>query len=57
MTNKNLINAWVKFLTEELQCYADQNGNRPCDNGVVCDRCMTDKVKKEFLRKLENNQK
>lgn len=53
MTNKNLINAWVKFLTEELHCYTDQNGNRPCDNGVVCDRCMTDKIKKEFLRRID----
>lgn len=23
-------------------CHADSNGNYPCDNGTMCDRCSAD---------------
>lgn len=38
MTEKN----WNEFLNQFFHCYEDENGNRPCDNGCVCDNCMTD---------------
>lgn len=53
MTNKKLLNTWDKFLAEELHCYADQNGNRPCDNGVMCDKCMTDEMIVNFRKKIK----
>ena len=49
MTNKKLINTWDEFLNVEFGCYADENGNRPCDNGALCDRCSDEKFYK-FLR-------
>lgn len=30
---------WERMLEEVYHCYADENGNRPCDNGALCDRC------------------
>ena len=48
MTNKQLINAWDEFLSVEFGCYADENGNRPCDNGALCDRCSDEKFYKFF---------
>lgn len=31
--------AWESYLAS-LGCYADEvTGNRPCDNGVLCDKC------------------
>lgn len=36
--NNNLYDA---FLNENF-CTCDECGNRPCDNGATCDRCMTD---------------
>lgn len=30
-----------QFLTTICHCSADCYGNRPCDNGAMCDRCMT----------------
>lgn len=41
MTNKEILAAWDKFLEDELGCYADEFGNRPCDtNEIVCDKCL-----------------
>ena len=34
-------NLYDQFLNENF-CGCDEVGNRPCDNGAVCDRCMTD---------------
>lgn len=31
---------WDKVLREYCHCYSDAVGNRPCDNGALCDRCM-----------------
>lgn len=36
--NNNLYDAFLN----EYFCACDEVGNRPCDNGVTCDRCMTD---------------
>lgn len=52
MVNNEIIDTWDKFLTDELKCYADENGNRPCDNGVKCDRCLDEKIYKKFREKI-----
>ena len=52
MTNKELIKAWEEFLRTEFGCYTDENGNRPCDNGVLCDRCSDEKFYKFFREKI-----
>ena len=52
MTNKQLIKAWDEFLNVEFGCYADENGNRPCDNGALCDRCSDEKLYKNFCEKI-----
>lgn len=31
---------WEAYLREVCHCYPDAFGNRPCDNGFPCDRCM-----------------
>lgn len=36
-------NLYDQFLNENF-CGCDDVGNRPCDNGAVCDRCMTDEA-------------
>lgn len=38
MTEKN----WNEFLNQFFHCYADEDGNRPCDN------CMTDEAIKNW---------
>ena len=52
MMNKKLINAWEEFLNTECGCYVDENGNRPCDNGALCDRCSDEKINKFFREKI-----
>ena len=52
MTTKQLIKAWDEFLNTEFGCYADENGNRPCDNGALCDRCSDEKINKFFREKI-----
>ena len=34
-----MIYLYSRYLSEICRCYADENGNRPCDNGAICDRC------------------
>lgn len=53
MTNKQLIKAWDEFLNTECGCYADEYGNRPCDNGALCDRCSDEKFYEKFREKIE----
>ena len=31
-----------EFLDRYCGCHEDAAGNRPCDNGHLCDDCMTD---------------
>lgn len=52
MTTKQLIEAWDEFLNVEFGCYADENGNRPCDNGALCDRCSDEKLYENFCKKI-----
>ena len=52
MTNKELIKAWEEFLRTEFGCYTDKNGNRPCDNGILCDRCSDEKTYEKFHEKI-----
>lgn len=52
MTNKKIIDTWDNFLVDELKCYADENGNHPCDNGAVCDRCSDEKIYENFRKKI-----
>lgn len=33
-----------RYLNEICHCYADENGKRPCDNGVICDRCECQEI-------------
>ena len=53
MTNKQLIKAWDEFLNVEFGCYADENGNHPCDNGALCDRCSDEKTYEEFYKQIK----
>ena len=39
METKNL-KKWTEYLEEVCNCWKDENGNRMCDNGVDCDRCV-----------------
>lgn len=52
MTNQKAIEAWDKVLREYCHCYADAVGNRPCDNGAICDRCMTKDVREVYRVEL-----
>lgn len=44
MTNKELFKLWEEFKAEQFNCYPDKEGNYPCDNGELCDRCCTDEA-------------
>ena len=44
--------AWEETLAETVGCYADEFGNRPCDNGCICDKCTADLVKQVYLSKI-----
>lgn len=52
MTNKKM--TYDQFISTYCGCKADHYGNRPCDYGMLCDKCMTEdmqnlweKIKKE----------
>ena len=55
MTNNKVINLWDKVLREYCHCYPDAVGNRPCDNGCLCDRCMSKDVKEIYNSLLKKN--
>ena len=48
--NKKL---WLETLRECCHCVPDEDGNMPCDNGVVCDRCYRPDVNAVYTAKLE----
>lgn len=52
-----MINTWEEFLNTECGCYTDENGNRPCDNGVQCDRCLDEKFYENFRKSLDKIRK
>ena len=33
---------WDELLQQYCGCYEDAVGNRPCDNGAMCDKCRND---------------
>ncbi len=43
-----------EFLSAYCGCYADCEGNRPCDNGCLCDRCMTKEMQEAWKRVKED---
>ena len=53
MINSKLLDTWDKILAEECHCYADKYGNRPCDKGAVCDKCMTEEIKEKFRKEIQ----
>lgn len=52
MGNKRDFEIWDEILRKFCGCYADEAGNRPCDNGLLCDRCMTDEVQRIYKSML-----
>ena len=52
MTNEKVIQEYDRFLREYVGCYTDENGNRPCDYGRPCEKCMTDDMQYIWLRIL-----
>lgn len=51
MKNYQAIKIWDKVLKEYCHCYPDEVGNRPCDNGSWCTRCLEKDVQ-EIYRSL-----
>ena len=45
---------YSEFLAHYCGCYEDEVGNRPCDNGAVCDRCHT-KDAQELWEKIKKD--
>lgn len=39
---------YEEFLARYCHCYPDEAGNMPCDNGVICDKCMTSEMIKSW---------
>ena len=39
-----MILLYGRYLNEICHCYADEKGNRPCDYGVMCDRCEQQQI-------------
>ena len=44
-STEKAVKIWDKVLRDFCGCYPDVVGNRPCDNGALCDRCMTKEVR------------
>ncbi len=50
MTNAQYIKAYSDFLFTYCECVADCSGNRPCDYGCLCERCMTKEAQEAWER-------
>lgn len=50
MLNKQVIEAWDEFLIDRVGCKPDEHGNRPCDNGAPCDKCLDQTVLEDFRK-------
>lgn len=48
MTNETLFKLYDNYLSKVHHCYKDEVGNRPCDNGVACDSCMTEEASRDW---------
>ena len=44
---------WDRFLNESGICGSGYGGNRPCDNGAICDKCQAKWVQEEY-EKVKN---
>lgn len=53
---KDELAIWKDFLEEVYNCYEDNLGNYPCDNGHVCDRCLTEAAANKFQDYKFNHQ-
>ena len=38
---------YSEVLDSYCDCHEDKVGKRPCDNGYICDKCMTIEIWKE----------
>ena len=48
--NNNTTNSRAMDTAEDrakavMGCFIDEHGNRPCDNGAICDWCFTSEYK------------
>lgn len=44
LDDKKFLIACEDFLITYCHCYPDENGNRPCDYGALCNLCVTDEM-------------
>lgn len=54
---QKVIDTWDKVLKDYCKCYPDAVGNRPCDNGAICSRCLEKDVQQIYNLLLEGNVK
>lgn len=50
----SIIMTYNEFLSRFCGCYKDEVGNRPCDNGCMCDKCMTPEFEKLWKEVRDN---
>lgn len=43
---------WAAILNEEVGCHEVGGGNRPCDCGTICDRCMQEVYGELYVDRL-----
>lgn len=46
---------YSEFLDRYCDCHEDKVGNRPCDNGYICDECMTNEMIKLWKEVHDND--
>lgn len=50
----SIIMTYNEFLSRFCGCHEDEIGNRPCDNGCMCDKCMTPELEKLWKEVRDN---
>lgn len=56
MRSEKEMTVWGEVLND-LCCKPNEvTGNRPCDNGVLCDRCTALDVQEEYERRIKEVQ-
>lgn len=53
LSPKRVIRLWSDMLESVVGCYADENGNRPCDLGKKCNMCEGYDLSGRFATILE----
>ena len=53
-------NSWVKYLESHDICFSDLDGNMPCDNGAICDKCQSEEIQRDYeakenIREMKNS--